>query len=303
MDRKFAVGLLGIASMVVLALLGIRTTAGTRSPQWQSRSLITERVDDSRRVTLRGNTRPEAIARNDRGLVWPGFRLEHMLLQLKRPAESEQSLDEYIEGLTDKTSPDYHKWLSAVQLGNQYGVSDKDIDFITGWLESHGYHGQLRLSKPHGDGYFGNRVANCGEALHVEIHFLEVDGEMHYRQRERSADSRSARTGVAGIVSMHDFKPHTMLKPRTQYTFASANCGTCFAVTPADLATIYNLNPLFSQGPLGTRPDDRSHRRHQCIRDRRLDHLPYHIRTFGLHFGKFHASPSEFSRITAPIPE
>src|ERR1700690_635127 len=126
MDRKFAVGLLGIASIIVLSLLGIRITANAWASQWPSRSLITERIDDSRRITLRGNTRPEAIAKNDRGPVWPGFWLEHMVLQLKRPAEAEQSLDEYIEGLTDKTSPNYHKWLSAVQLATQYGVSDSD---------------------------------------------------------------------------------------------------------------------------------------------------------------------------------
>jgi Pro-kumamolisin, activation domain len=250
MDRKFAVGLLGITSMVVLALLGIRTTAGTRSPQWQSRSLVTERIDDSRRITLRGNTRPEAIARNDRGPVWPGFRLEHMLLQLKRPAEAEQSLDEYIEGLTDKTSPDYHKWLSAVQLGNQYGVSDKDIDFITGWLESRGiavnyvYPNHMVMD-------ISGTAWQLREALHVEIHFLEVDGEMHYANVNDPQIPAALAPAITGIVSMHDFKPHTMLKQRTQYTFASSNCGTCFAVTPGDLATIYNLNPLFSQGLSG----------------------------------------------------
>ena len=118
MVRKFSVALLGIASVAVFSVLGIRTTAKARGAQWQSPSLITARIDESKRVTLRGNTRPEAIARNDRGRVWPGFKLEHMLLQLKRPAEAEQSLDEYIEGLTDKTSPNYHKWLTATQLGD-----------------------------------------------------------------------------------------------------------------------------------------------------------------------------------------
>ena len=251
MDRKFAVGLLGITSMVVLALLGIRTTASAWSPQWQSRSLITERIDDSRRITLRGNTRPEAIARNDRGLVWPGFRLEHMLLQLKRPAEAEQSLDEYIEGLTDKTSPNYHKWLSAVQLGNQYGVSDNDIDSITRWLESHGitvnyvYPNHLVMD-------ISGTALQLREALRVEIHFLEVNGEMHYANVNDPQIPAALAQAVTGIVSMHNFEPHTMYKQRTQYTFASANCGTnCYVVTPGDLAAIYNLNPLFSQGLSG----------------------------------------------------
>jgi subtilase family serine protease len=48
---------------------------------------------------------------------------------------------------------------------------------------------------------------------------------------------------------MHDFKPHTMYKPRTQFTFGTNPVTQ--AVTPGDLAVIYNLNPLFSQGISG----------------------------------------------------
>jgi len=251
MVRKFSVALLGIASVAVLSVLGIRTTAKAWRAQWQSRSLITDRIDESKRVTLRGNTRPEAIARNDRGRVWPGFKLEHMLLQLKRPAEAEQSLDEYIEGLTDKTSPNYHKWLTAAQLGNQYGVSDADIEFITNWLESHGitvnfvYPNHMVID-------ISGTAAQLREALRVEIHFLDVNGETHFANVNDPQIPAALAPAVTGIVSIHDFKPHTMFKPRTQFTFANANCGgTCYAVTPQDLAVIYNLNPLFSQGLSG----------------------------------------------------
>jgi subtilase family serine protease len=252
MYRKFAVGLLGIASIAVLSLLGIRTTARAWSPQWQSRSLITERIDDSRRVTLRGNIRPEAVARNDRGWVWPGFRLEHMLLQLKRPAETEQSLDQYIEGLTDKTSPNYHKWLSAVQLGNQYGVSDSDIDFITGWLESHGitvnfvYPNHMVMD-------ISGTAAQLREALHVDIHFLEVNGEMHYANVNDPQIPEALAPVITGIVSMHDFRPRSMAKIRPKFTFGTCTAfGNCtYAIVPGDIATIYNLNPLFSQGLSG----------------------------------------------------
>ena len=207
---------------------------------------------NSRRVTLRGNTRPEAIVRNDRGRGLGSFKLEHMLLQLKRPPEAEQSLDQYIEGLTDKTSPNYHKWLSAVQVGNEYGVSDSDIDFITSWLESHGITVNLRLSESHGHGYFGNRGCNCAKRCAWRFIFWKCNGEMHYANVNDPQIPAALAPAITGIVSMHDFKPHTMFKPRTEFTFATTNCGaTCYAVTPADSAVIYNLNPLFSQGLSG----------------------------------------------------
>ena len=237
--------------MAVFATLRIGATVKAWGAPWQSRNLITERIDDARRVTLRGNTRPEAIVQNDRGPVWEGFRLEHMLLQLKRPPEAEQSLDEYIEGLTDKTSPNYHKWLSAVQLGNQYGVSDSDIDFITAWLESHNitvnyvYPNHMVMD-------ISGSALELREAMHVEIHFLEANGEIHYANINDPQIPAALAPAITGIVSMHDFRPHMMVKPRTEFTFASSNCGTtCYAVTPGDVAVIYNLNPLFSQGLSG----------------------------------------------------
>jgi subtilase family serine protease len=52
---------------------------------------------------------------------------------------------------------------------------------------------------------------------------------------------------VVGIVSLNDFKP------RAKYTSAGP-CqlsASCFSVVPADLATIYNLSPLFAQGISG----------------------------------------------------
>lgn len=52
-----------------------------------SRSIITKPVDETQLVTLAGNTRFEAKARNDRGRVPDDLPLDHMLLQLKRPAD------------------------------------------------------------------------------------------------------------------------------------------------------------------------------------------------------------------------
>src|SRR5580658_1789256 len=71
-----------------------------------------EAIDESRLVTLQGNTRPEATARNDRGIVSDDLPMEHMLLQLKRSSEREAALKQYIDELHDKTSPNFHHWLT-----------------------------------------------------------------------------------------------------------------------------------------------------------------------------------------------
>jgi subtilase family serine protease len=253
MIRKVCLVLLGIASIALLSTLQISATGNTWSAEWQSRPLITGRIDASNRVTLRGNTRPEAtIPKNDVGPVWPDFKLEHMLLQLKRPPEAEQALNEYIEGLTDKSSPNYHKWLTATQLGAQFGVSDFDIELITNWLESHGitvnyvYPNHMVID-------ITGTAAQLREALRVEIHFLNVNGETHFANMNDPQIPEALAPAITGIVSMHDFRPRYLAKLHPDYTFGTCTeFGNCtYALVPGDIATIYNFNPLFSQGLSG----------------------------------------------------
>ena len=134
MTRKLLV--LAAAALLVglFASLGSSVQAAN-----QSRALITQPIDNSHLITLYGNTRPEASARHDRGRVADEFQLNHMLLQLKRAPEAETAFAAYIDSLSDKTSPNFRHWMSAAEQGEKYGVSQQDIDAITGWLRSEGF--------------------------------------------------------------------------------------------------------------------------------------------------------------------
>ena len=70
--------------------------------------MITAAVNDAVRATLAGNRRPEATAANDRGRVDDAMPLQHMQLQLRRPADREQALQALIEQLHDPKSPNFH---------------------------------------------------------------------------------------------------------------------------------------------------------------------------------------------------
>ncbi|MFZ0478368.1 MAG: protease pro-enzyme activation domain-containing protein [Terriglobales bacterium] len=95
--------------------------------------LIVQSVDEAKLVTIGGNTRPEANAKYDRGLVTDNFPLEHMMLQLKRSPEQEQELQQFIEDLTDSSSPTFHQWLSAKEFGEQYGLAQQDLTWYRRW--------------------------------------------------------------------------------------------------------------------------------------------------------------------------
>ena len=219
------------------------------SPPPQRRDTITQEVDESRLISLRGNTRPETKRGNDRGYVGDDFPLEHMLLLLKRSPEQQQALDAYVEGLTDPNSANSHQWLTATQLGENYGVSDSDIEKVTKWLESRGLTVNAVLPNRLLIDISGT-AAQVRRAFRVEIHFVEFKGERHFANLADPQIPEALAQVVTGIVSMNDFKPHPMYRLRPNYTF-SPGAGTAYAVVPADLETIYNLNPLFSQGISG----------------------------------------------------
>ena len=212
-------------------------------------ALITQSPDESNLVTLAGNTRLEAKAAYDRGLVADSFPMEHMLLQLKRSPEQERKLRQIIDELTDPSSPNFHHWFTAKEFGARFGLAKQDLDTITHWLESHGF----TVNVVYENGVlidFSGTAGQVRAAFHTEIHNLDVKGEKHIANMSDPKIPAALAPAVVGVVSLHDFLPHPMYKPRANYTFSSGG-STYWAVAPADMATIYNLNPLFSVGISG----------------------------------------------------
>lgn len=221
--------------------------------------LVTQPIDESRWIRLRGNTRPEARNEFDRGRVDDNLPLDHMLLQLKRAPELDQELDLYIDGLTDKTSPNFRQWLTAAQQAEIYGLAQQDLNTITRWLRSHGftvdyiYPNQMVID-------FSGTAGDVRKTFHTEIHHLDVRGEHHIANMSDPEIPAALADVVAGVVSLHDFKPQQMRVPivRSNYVFSGCTGGTagtggnCYVLVPADLETIYNLNPLFRLGINGT---------------------------------------------------
>src|SRR6202012_768539 len=72
------------------------------------RRLITQSLDEFNRVRLAGHTRPAANVENDRGAVSDTLALDHMLLQLRRPAEQEAALAQFLQQVQTKGSPVFH---------------------------------------------------------------------------------------------------------------------------------------------------------------------------------------------------
>jgi subtilase family serine protease len=214
------------------------------------RALITQAIDETSRVTLEGNTRPEANLKNDRGLVANDFMLDHMLLQLRRSPEQDAAAEQFVQELQVPSSPNYHKWLTAAQYGARFGVAQEDLDKIKNWLEGYGFKVNV-VYDSHMVIEFSGTAGQVRQAFQTEIHRFDVKGVSHIANLSNPKIPAALAPAVEGVVSMHDFKPHAMHKMKSQFTFTNAN-GTFQALVPGDLAIIYGLNPLFSAGLTGT---------------------------------------------------
>ena len=87
-------------------------------------------------------------------------------------------------------------------------------------------------------------------SFHTSVHHLAVNGVRHFANFSDPQIPQALAPAVAGIVSLHDFRPHIKAKP-AQYTYIY-NRQQQEWIAPADLATIYDFNPLFSAGTTGT---------------------------------------------------
>jgi subtilase family serine protease len=249
MDRRLQlVAIVALAGFTYISQGAARVRAAGNPPH--ARILVTQPIDEKRLVTLAGNTRREANANNDRGRVPDDFSMEHMLLLLKRPPELEEAFEQYIDSLTDKSSPNFHHWLLPAEQGQTYGLAQEDVDAVTGWLQSHGFTvGYVYPNRRVID--FSGTAGEINEAFHTEIHRLNVRGDLHFANMSDPQIPEALAPVVLGVVSMNDFKPHANIEPRTQYQVTSGGGGAYELVVPADVQTIYNLTPVYRQGIYG----------------------------------------------------
>ncbi|MFL6451854.1 MAG: protease pro-enzyme activation domain-containing protein [Bryobacteraceae bacterium] len=212
-----------------------------------ARARLADGIDERRMVRLTGNTRPEANAANDRGAVDGSVRFDHMLLQLQRSPEQQESLEQLLQELNDPQSPNFHKWLSSAEFGSRFGLAQEDLSKVTDWLEAQGF--TVNGVAPNLVVDFSGTAEQVRRTFHTRIHKLSVAGKHHLANMTDPEIPAALAPAVAGIVSLNDFMPRPLhhwsaIAADAQYTTAA---GT-FPIVPSDLNTIYNFGPAFQAG-------------------------------------------------------
>jgi subtilase family serine protease len=260
-------------AVCALVLAGISVSLISQRSSGQSsmaRSLITAPIDESKLTVLKGNTHPLARAQYDQGPASGSLPMDRMLLVLKSSREQVAALQTLLAQQADKTSTNYHKWLTPQQFGEQFGVSDDDLQKITTWLQSRGFQ-SIKAANGRNVIEFSGTAGQVQNAFHTTIHNYMLNGRQHFANSSDPSIPQALTPAVAGVLSLHNFGKKPMnrfagifrkdqstgkavpINPQLTYAggcFASTN--DCYVLGPTDLATIYNVTPLWNAGITGT---------------------------------------------------
>jgi subtilase family serine protease len=242
---------------VSLAVFLLTLVMAVWAPTALCANRITGPVNESDLIQLTGNTHPLALAKFDRGAVSDTLPMEHMFLILRRSPNQEQALETLMAEQQNPRSSNYHKWLSAEELGTRFGPSQKDVETVVDWLQSHG----LRVNVVYPSAMaidFSGTAGQVKDAFHTEIHNYNVNGEAHIANATDPKIPAALAPVVHGVKALHDFMPKPLVqKPSPDFSFNCVGCPDGFdnqelyLEGPGDFATIYNATPTYDANITG----------------------------------------------------
>ena len=260
---------LALPCFALVLLSGVSSSAQNTASQ----SLIVERVNENQLVTLRGNTPPAAIAKNDHGRVSPAMRMSGLVLVLRRSPEQQAAFDAFVASQYDASSPNFHHWLQPAEVGEKFGPAPADIATVSSWLTSHGLSVD-EISMDRMTIRFGGSVGQVEEAFHTEIHDLLVNGEPHISNMSDPQIPMALDPVVLGPKALHNFIPRPLHRlggmaklnretgkwereqtpnlassgVRPDFGISTCSGSPCLIedVAPYDFAAIYNVLPLWN---------------------------------------------------------
>jgi subtilase family serine protease len=252
------------AQFALISVLLAGAISGAQTSEVSPR--IAGPVDKLSLTTLQGNVSAAVQAQYDRGEAAGATQLTHMRIVLSRSTEQQLALDRFEQELQEKSSPNYHKWLTPDQFGKLYGPADSDIAAIVAWLQSHGFTLES-ISPGRTDIAFSGTVSQVEEAFHTAIHSYEKNGEQFYSNNTNPAIPAALAPVIQGIAHLNTLRPRPSSiraspgrmnpgskrlepvpstagsQPRSAFNPGGGN----LYLVPGDAATIYDTpNPILN---------------------------------------------------------
>jgi subtilase family serine protease len=238
---------LGVPAMVLLGASLLAAQGSERSNR------ISQGLNSAETVTVAGTVHPLTRRASDLGAVNAAMRMESLTLSASLGAAEQTELNALLEAQQDAKSPQYHQWLTQEEYGTRFGLTDADLNAVTGWLRQQGFTVK-GVSRSRNAIYFGGTAGQVEAAFHTQLHRYKLNGEMHFA----NATGLRVPAGIASVLlnvrGLNDFRLKPKLRKRAVPAYTGQTGPTSFVnfLVPADWATIYNVNPIYNAGYTGT---------------------------------------------------
>ncbi len=244
------------SSLFFLAVLAcLLTPGGVSLPQALRQNRVVGPIAGSPAVWLEGNRRPMFRPENDQGPAAGSLKLENMTLVFKPTEDQKAALTALLAEQQDRSSSNYHQWLTPEQFAERFGLTTNDINQVVAWVQSQGFtvtqtaRSRLWIS-------FSGTAAQVAAAFQTEIHNYSVNGKLYHANASEPAVPAALADVVLGLRGLDNYslKPRGIfrqVKAQTHPNFTSSMTANTF-VAPGDFATIYDVNSLYSAGIDGT---------------------------------------------------
>lgn len=247
---------------ILLLLSGVLVQSACAA---QIRDLVTESVQSSHTIRLRGGVRPVLQEATDLGPVDDSVPATRMLLLLGRSPEQERALEQFLADANSPGNPHYHAWLTPEEFGDRFGPSDADIAAITAWLQSNGlvvdqvHPGKVMLE-------FSGTAEEVRQAFHVQLHQYRLATGQLLRASVTAPEIPSALASVIRGLSLEStvrlhpmahasgqvsYDPETHVA-RPEWTYPGAGEDSTYELGPGDFAVQYDIASVYKSGINGT---------------------------------------------------
>jgi subtilase family serine protease len=174
---------------------------------WGQQDRLANGIYDNDRVTLPGSLHPLAKPQFDQGPVDPNLPLSTMIIGLRKTPQQQAQLDQLLVDLQDLKSPLYHHWLTPEQYADRFGVSQRDIDTMKGWLETGGFK-VLTVSRGRDMLMFSGTAGIVEQVFRTPIHRYKLNGQDHYSAASAPSIPRDMVDLVEVVRGMDDLFPN-----------------------------------------------------------------------------------------------
>jgi subtilase family serine protease len=236
------------------------TASAQNSPAATQANRVAEHPDLGPTVQLKATLPGWVNPSRDAGSLPDSTSLGLTVIVARAP-QVQAAFEQLLEDQQNPNSPRFHQWLTPQQIGDQFGPTQHDLDALTGWLSSQG----LSVTDIAPSRVFVHAAAPASivaKAFGTSFRLFTSNGTPHYSAASEPFVPLALSPIISSISGLTQIElypmSHVSQAPPRASTGASAtpqytsSDGATHYIFPADFATIFDINPLYTANIKGS---------------------------------------------------